>query len=178
MAERLTIARPYANAVFALAVEEKTLPQWQVTLALLRAVSEEPKISGLLGDPNTDVAAKAKIFQDVCGDALNAEGCRLVNVLLQAGRMGLMAEIETLFLQRKNAVEGTVEATIETALPLDAAQENEIRAALARRTGKKVIAQISVNPALIGGTKITFGDTVIDDSVQSRLATMAHTLRA
>ena len=178
MAERLTVARPYANAVFALAVQEKKLPQWQATLALLRAVSEEPKIRGLLGDPNTDAAAKAKMFQEICGDALDAEGRRLVNVLLQAGRMNLMAEIETLFLQRKNAIEGTVEATIETALPLDAAQEDEIRAALARRTGKKVVAQIAVNSALIGGTRITFGDTVIDDSVQSRLAAMAHTLRA
>ncbi|MDR0770786.1 MAG: F0F1 ATP synthase subunit delta [Burkholderiales bacterium] len=178
MAERLTVARPYAEAVFALAAEEKKLPQWQSAVALLRAVSEAPKMRALLNDPKIDTAAKAKTFVEVCGDALDSGGRRLVEVLLRAGRMGLMAEIETLFLQLKDAAEGTVEATIETAMPLDATQETEIRAALARHTGKKVNAQIAVNPALIGGTRITVGDTVIDASVQGRLATMARELFA
>ncbi|MCL2872575.1 MAG: F0F1 ATP synthase subunit delta [Betaproteobacteria bacterium] len=178
MAERLTVARPYAEAVFALAAEEKKLPQWLATLALLRGVSEAPKMRALLNDPKIEVAAKAKTFQDVCGDALDAGGRRLVEVLLQAGRINVMAEIETLFLQLKDAAENTVEATIETALPLNAAQETEIREALARHTGKKVNAQIAVNPALIGGTRITVGDTVIDASVQSRLAAMARELYA
>lgn len=177
MAERLTVARPYAEAVFALASEEKKLPQWQSTLALLRTVSEVPKMRALLNDPKNDAVAKAKTFRDVCGEALDAGGQRLVDVLLRAGRMGLMAEIETLFLQRKNAAEGTAEAAIETALPLDAAQESEIRKALAKHTGRNVTAQISVNPALIGGARITVGDTVIDASVQGRLAAMARELR-
>ncbi|MCL2297630.1 MAG: F0F1 ATP synthase subunit delta [Proteobacteria bacterium] len=178
MAERLTVARPYAEAVFALAVEENKLPHWQSVLALLRAVSEAPKVRALLNDPKTDIAAKQKLFVDVCGDALDAGGRRLAEVLLQSGRIGLMAEIEKLFLLRKEAAEGTVEATIETALPLDATQESEIRAALAKHTGRKVDAQISVNPALIGGTRITVGDTVIDASVQGRLAAMARDLHA
>ncbi|MDR0246945.1 MAG: F0F1 ATP synthase subunit delta [Burkholderiales bacterium] len=178
MAERLTVARPYAEAVFALAAEEKKLSQWQSVLALLRAVSEAPKMRELLNDPKTETADKAKAFLDVCGDTLDAGGRRLVEVLLQAGRIGLMAEIETLFLRRKEAAEGTVEAAIETALPLGAAQEDEIRAVLAKFTGKKVSAQISVNSALIGGTRITVGDTVIDASVQGRLAAMARELHA
>ncbi|MDR2244260.1 MAG: F0F1 ATP synthase subunit delta [Burkholderiales bacterium] len=178
MAERLTVARPYAEAVFALAAEEQKLPHWQSALALLRAVSEAPKMRDLLNNPKTDTAVKTKTFLDVCGDALDAGGRRLVEVLLQSGRIGLMAEIERLFLLRKEAAEGTVEAAIETALPLDATQENEIRAALAKHTGRKVEAQISVNPALIGGTRITVGDTVIDASVQGRLAVMARELHA
>jgi F-type H+-transporting ATPase subunit delta len=178
MAERLTVARPYAEAVFALAAEEKKLSHWLSTLALLRAVSEAPKVRESLNNPKADVAAKMSLFVEVCGDALDAGGRRLAEILLQAGRIGLMAEIEKLFLLRKEAAEGTVEATIETALPLDATQEDEIRAALARHTGRKVDAQISVNPALIGGTRITVGDTVIDASVQGRLAVMARELHA
>jgi F-type H+-transporting ATPase subunit delta len=178
MAERLTIARPYAEAVFALAAEEKKLPHWQSVLALLRAVSETPKVRGLLNDPKTDVADKMKVLVDVCGDALDANGQRLVDVLLRAGRIKLMAEIETLFLERKKAAENTVEATIETAQPLDAAQEADLRAALAKHTGKKVDAQIFVNPDLIGGTRIKVGDTVIDASVQGRLAAMSRELHA
>ncbi|MDR2711332.1 MAG: F0F1 ATP synthase subunit delta [Burkholderiales bacterium] len=178
MAERLTVARPYAEAVFALAAEEKKLPQWQATLALLRAVSEAPKMREWLSDPKIETAVKAKTFQDVCGDALDVEGRRLVEVLLKAGRIGLMAEIETLFVQLKDTAENTVEATIETALPLDAAQENDLRATLVKLTGKKVEAQIRVNPALIGGTRITVGDKVIDTSVQGRLAAMARELHA
>lgn len=178
MAERLTVARPYAEAVFALASEQKTLPQWQKMLALARAVNAEPKVAAYLDAPEIDAAVKAKTFADICGDQLDAAGRRFIDVLTQAGRITLLPEIEALFLQYKDAAENTVEAKIETALPLDAKQESELQAMLAKRIGKMIHAQIEVNPALIGGTRITVGDTVIDASVQGRLAAMARELHA
>ena len=50
--------------------------------------------------------------------------------------------------------------------------------ALERRFGRKVEAIVRVNPALIGGARITVGDTVIDDSVQGKLTAMATQLTA
>jgi F-type H+-transporting ATPase subunit delta len=41
-----------------------------------------------------------------------------------------------------------------------------------------VVAIVRVNPDLIGGARISVGDTVIDDSVQGKLTAMATQLTA
>ena len=63
-------------------------------------------------------------------------------------------------------------------MPLSEADLAALRSALERRFGRKVEATVSVNPALIGGARITVGDTVIDDSVAGKLATMQNALTA
>jgi F-type H+-transporting ATPase subunit delta len=53
----------------------------------------------------------------------------------------------------------------------------EIKAGLERHFGKKIEATVIVDPELIGGARVTVGDTVIDGSVQAKLAAMATRLR-
>ena len=68
--------------------------------------------------------------------------------------------------------------TIESAFELTDAQVDELRAALERRFGRKIEATVTVNPALIGGARVTVGDSVLDGSVQAKLAAMSAQLRA
>ncbi|MDR1530209.1 MAG: F0F1 ATP synthase subunit delta [Burkholderiales bacterium] len=178
MAERLTVARPYAEAVFALAREQKRLPEWLAYLSLLRVVAEDAKMKLFLGDPNIAADEKIAAIITVCGNRLSDDGKRLVDVLTRAKRIALLPEIEILFKASKDAAEDTVQAAIETALPIDEAQVTVLKNVLRARTGKKVEAQVSINPELIGGVRIKVGDQIIDASVQGRLAQMAQALRA
>lgn len=178
MAERLTVARPYAEAVFALASEENKLAQWEERLALMRMVSENALMHAFLDDPQIDAGEKIKAFISVCGDQLDEESKRLIDVLTRAKRVALLPEIETLYKARKDEAENTVHALIETALPIDDEQVASLKALLTKQTGKKVDAVVEVNAELIGGTRIRVGDQVIDASVQGRLAEMARALHA
>ena len=54
----------------------------------------------------------------------------------------------------------------------------QLKASLARHFGKAIEAAVRVEPALIGGARITVGDRVIDGSVQGKLTTMANELSA
>ena len=54
----------------------------------------------------------------------------------------------------------------------------DIKAALEKHFGKKIEATVAIDPELIGGARITVGDTVIDGSVQAKLEAMATQLRA
>jgi F-type H+-transporting ATPase subunit delta len=77
----------------------------------------------------------------------------------------------------KYEAERVAKATNGRAFPLSDAQTAGITASLEKRYGKKVDATVVVNPALIGGARITVGDAVLDGSVQAKLASMASQLR-
>jgi F-type H+-transporting ATPase subunit delta len=178
MAELLTIARPYAEAAFEAAKSAQALPQWSGALKAAALIAADPQMKDALANPRLDTAARESLFLSVAGDALPAAGRNFIRVLIEADRIALLPEISELFEARKNAAENVATATIETAMLLSDEQLAELQQALARHFGKTIAPTVSVNPALIGGVRITVGDRVIDGSVQGKLTTMANALSA
>src|SRR6185437_5565453 len=169
MAEPITVARPYAEAAYALAREANALPVWAEMLRVATAVGSDPQVRA--------AADKESLFLSICGDKLDPGGRNFIRVLIEADRIGLLPEIRTLFDALKDEADGVARAQIISAFPVDDAQLAALRKGLERRFGKKIEATVSVDPALIGGAKIIVGDTVIDASVQNELQTMANALR-
>lgn len=177
MAEPITVARPYAEAAFALAREQNALPVWAEMLRVAAAVGADPQMQAALDNPKLSVTDKEALFLSVCGERLNADGRNFVRVLIEAERIGLIPQIRDLFGVLKDADEGVARASIATAFPLSDGELSELRRALERRFGKKIETTVSVDPSLIGGAKIVVGDTVIDASVRAELEAMANHLR-
>jgi F-type H+-transporting ATPase subunit delta len=177
MAELTTIARPYAEAAFRLAHEGNALPVWSEMLRLVSAVVAEPKVATALDSPNLAAGDKESLLLSLCDNRLNAEGRNFVRILVEADRVALMPQILEMFGTLKDEADGVARARIESAFALSDAQLAALTAALAKRFGKRIEATVAVDPALIGGARITIGDTVIDGTVQAKLATMAQQLR-
>lgn len=55
MAELVTIARPYAEAIFSLAKEQNSLSQWSAMFELLVAVVTNEDVKPLLNNPNVNL---------------------------------------------------------------------------------------------------------------------------
>ena len=178
MAELTTIARPYAEAAFALAREGNALPVWSQMLRLASAVVADPRVAKALDNPALDAGAKESLLLSICGDALNPEGRGFVRVLVEGDRISMLPEIQRMFEGLKDAADGVAKATIETAFPFQGNELAELTSALEKRFGKKIEATVAVRPELIGGARVTVGDTVIDASVQEQLRAMAAQLRA
>ena len=178
MAETITVARPYAEAAFSLAQEQTALAKWAVVLRLAAAVVRDPRVAEALDNPRLGAPQKESLLLSIAGDRLDEDARNYLRVLVQADRIGLMPEIAEVFETLKDRDEGTAKAEIESAFALTDAQLAEIRSALERRFGKRIDATVRVNPALIGGARVTVGDTVLDASVQAKLAAMATELRA
>jgi len=177
MAEPTTVARPYAEAAYALARDANALPAWSEMLRVATAVASDARMRAALDNPKLAAAEKESLFLSICGDKLDTGGRNFIRVLIEAERIGLLPEIRTLFETLKDEADGVARAQITSAFPIDDAQLAALRKGLERRFGKKIEATVSVDRALIGGAKIIVGDTVIDASVQSELQAMANELR-
>ena len=178
MAEPITIARPYAEAAFALADGAGKLADWSGMLGALAQVSENDRVREAIGDPNLPATKVAGLFLSILAGKLSRECENFVRVLAENRRLALLPQIRAQYEMLKNEREGVVEAEIQTAFELDAAQLADLAARLEKHTGRKVRTQVSVNKALIGGVRVAIGDQVIDASVRAQLAALENALKA
>ena len=176
MAELVTIARPYAEAVFKLAREQSNLESWSGALALLEAVIQDPNVRTLIRDPNVGAADVEGLILGVLGEQLPGHARNLVQVLLDNGRLELVPQVRSLYEALRREHESVVEAQIISALPVTEEQLAQLVARLEASYQRRVRAKVDVDPELIGGIRIVVGDKVIDATVRGRLEQMAAAL--
>lgn len=177
MAERRTLARPYANAVFAVAKQDNDLQRWSRMLGYLVVATHEPQISLLLESPEVAYEQKAFRLTEVCGDEVNDRARKLTQVLARNKRLDLIDEIREQFEALRAAEEQTLDVEVVTAFPLTDEQSGTIERSLAAKYSKEVNLTSVVDRDLLGGAIIRAGDTVIDGSVRGRLDKLAESLQ-
>lgn len=170
MAEKTTVARPYAQAVFDIAKGGKALPRWSEMLQLAATVAADVRVAALLGNPRVSREGLVKLFLTICGDRLTPEAQNLIRLLVENDRMDVLAEIAALYETYRAEAERTVEARVISAFPVDAAQQQQIAAMLKKRLGREVTLSCETDMSLLGGAVIRAGDLVIDGSVTGQLA--------
>jgi len=176
MAETVTIARPYAEAAFRLAREQDALDRWSQMLHFLEIVVQDEDIARGIVDPNLTGRQLESLVLGVCGEQLDGAGRNFVQVLVDNDRLGVVPAIRALFEDLKREQEGVLEAQITSAFALDDEQQSRLVRRLEAKYQRKVSAQVSVDPQLIGGVRIVVGDKVLDASVRGKLDAMAVAL--
>jgi F-type H+-transporting ATPase subunit delta len=169
MLEKATIARPYAEAAFAQALEEGKLSDWSDMLNLLSMVVSDEHMHAVISSPKLTAEQLAQFIVDICGDKLSQTGKNFVSVLVDAERISIVAEIFKLFELKRAAAEGISEVDVISAYPLDDSQVSTISDAISKRLGKKISVKTEEDNSLIGGVIIRVGDSVIDASLRGRL---------
>jgi len=178
MAEKTTVARPYARAAFEEASGAGALAAWSGALRTAALVVRDPRVKDLLGNPAVSVGELAQLIIDLAGPQLNEQGRNFVRTLADNRRLSFLPEISALFDQFKDEAEGIVDVTVTTAVPLEGSQLATLAAALQRRLRRQVRMQCTTDPRLIGGAVVRAGDLVIDGSVRTRLDRIAYQLTA
>lgn len=169
MSEHSTIARPYARAVFELAKETGSLPQWSEDLLLMASVSADERVSSLLGNPSFTREKKADMLITICKGKISPQAENFVKMMSENNRLSVLPEVLALYEQLKSEDEGTVDAELISAFEVTDSQKKAIQSSLQKRFGKDVHLDVSVDKDLIGGAVIKAGDLVIDGSISSRL---------
>jgi F-type H+-transporting ATPase subunit delta len=178
MAERITTARPYAKAIFALARKGNTLAATSAGLMRAAEVAADPRVRALLGNPHVTPAQLAEFVTGVVGAGLDEHGRNFVSLLAQNRRLGFLPEIAALFEQMKSDVENAVDVEVIAASPLTSEQESRYAAAMQKKLGRNVRLHTKVDGTLLGGAVLKAGDLVIDGSIKGRLERLAIEMTA
>ena len=178
MADKTTIARPYARAAFQEARATRRLEPWSEALKVAAAVVEDPRVVALLGNPHVTPDELAQLVSGIAGGKLGAEGVNFVRTLAANHRLAVLPEIAAIFNTLKDAEQGVADVTVTSAAPLDAGRRQALSAALERRLKRTIRLHCATDPGLIGGAVVRSGDLVIDGSLRTRLERLAYELTA
>jgi F-type H+-transporting ATPase subunit delta len=176
VAERATIARPYAKAAFEYARQANALAEWSQGLNAAAEIVADPRVAELTRNPQWSAADLVSLITDVAGAKLDAGMQNFVRVLAENHRLLLLPEIAAHYEVLRAAVENTVDVEVVSAVPLNAAQADKLSQALGTRLKRKVRMNTTVDSTLLGGAVLRAGDLVIDGSLKGRLQRLATEL--
>ncbi len=182
MAELATLARPYAKAVFALALDDQqkdpeSLARWSETLGFLALLTSETSARQLLDSPTLSNDEKADAIIRLGRDILSAPGAQLVQVLAANKRLGLLQDIHRQYEIMRATQERSLDVEVISAFELDDQETTRLKETLKKRFARDIHMSNSTDESLIGGAIIRAGDTVIDGSVRGRLGKLAEALQ-
>ncbi len=175
MAESVTIARPYAEAVYRTAKESGAQGTWSQRLQRLALIAQDGAMAAVMGNPQLSAEQVANVVISLCDDN-DTVLANLVRTLAENRRLKLLPEISRLFDLAKSQEEGIKEAVVHSAFPIDDTQVKALVQELEARFGTKLTARVEVDASLIGGVRVTVGDQVLDASVRGKLDAMAVAL--
>ena len=185
MADNNTVARPYAQAVFEIAVEDNALAELSASLTAARELMSDGQVARFMARPALNneqrLAFLADLFAETVGKGSlfaggSDHGTNFLKLLLENRRVGVLPEIAEHYEALKAKAENKIDAVVTSASQLSSEQVAQIAAALTKRLGCDVTVETEIDENLIGGAVIRAGDVVIDGSLRARLEGLATAL--
>ena len=176
MAELATIARPYAEALFQ--VSRADLAATQGWLDGLAGAAGNDELLQFASNPKVNSAQVFQVVTSVLKQPLPERGANFLRTVIDNERLAALPEVARQYRELANAVSGSSDALIQSAFPIGEGELRELVATLEQRFGRKLQAEVSVDPSLIGGVRVVVGDEVLDTSVKARLEQMKMALTA
>ncbi|KAL1918218.1 uncharacterized protein VTP21DRAFT_3484 [Calcarisporiella thermophila] len=166
----------YASALYSAAAKKSSLEAVESELKQIHSVIEkDPKVKSFLEDPSQNREHKRASVNALLGKGKYSEITRnLFDLLAENGRLGETPKIINAYQSLMMAHRRELPVTITSAKELDNKTLDQLKNSLSKSSiieaGQKLIISNKVNPSIVGGLVIEFGDKTIDLSVSSRIA--------
>lgn len=177
-AELTTIARPYAKAAFAFALDQdQGLTHWSTMLDILAAAMAEGVVREKLDDPRLTTEAGARVLSAMFESEMDEKARNFLVVLAEFGRLELLPNISELFELLKAEHERTINVEVTSAFEVTSEETEKLSDALHAKLQREVNLTTHVDESLLGGVVIKAEDSVIDGSVRGKLRKLSQALQ-
>ena len=167
--DKTICARPYAKAVFEMAITNNTVQQWSEILANLACAAKEKIFIDFINNPSVSHVQKENLLMDVTEKILGPVGKNFMQILAENQRLDLFTELAASYEQLRTEYENIVEVKAVVAYALTAEQEIKLEIALQKRLQKKIVLRYKIDKELIGGMMLHIGNNIIDGSLRNKL---------
>ncbi|MFP5415269.1 MAG: F0F1 ATP synthase subunit delta [Actinomycetes bacterium] len=133
-----------------------------------RLVDAHRELRHTLADRRTPLEARKALLDKLVGRRVLPAVARLAGRAVAARERTFDLTVEG-YLKAASELRQRAIATVTVAVPLTAEQEARLAAALSRQVGREVNVRMVVDPAVLGGVRVTLGDEVIEGTVAGRL---------
>ena len=168
----VTFARRYAQAALELGLQHDDLPAWRNDLAILAQVWSQPAERAYMEDVRVSKQARQERCRAILGPHIAPRTLNMVLLLISRGRTVLIPFIAQHFTDLERQRDETVIAHVTAAQPLTDDQHKALVRQLARKTGKDVQLDVSIEPSILGGLVIKVEDQLLDLSLIGKLNRM------
>jgi len=168
-------ARRYARAVFELATDEGQVEEWGRRLEKVRDLLSDPQVAAVLTNPTIPVSLRMELIS-AAPHQLDPEATNLARLLIESNRVGQVRGVADEFEALADEAAARVRATVTTAVELAPGERDRLAEQLSERLGKEVRITVEVDPRILGGLKLQYGDRLIDASVATKLQQLRRQL--
>jgi F-type H+-transporting ATPase subunit delta len=160
----------YARALFEIARAEGTLDEVEDELfRFARSYESSEELRSALTDDQVPAEKRQAIVEDLLGGKATSTTTQLVSMVVGSGRGRDLPAIVDQLVRRAAGSKDLDVAEVRTAIALTDDQQARLKAALENATGKSISLKTVVDASVLGGIVAPIGDTVIDDTVRTRI---------
>jgi F-type H+-transporting ATPase subunit delta len=173
-------AERYARAIFELGSEAGQLDRVSQEFEELAASLEQvPNLRRSLENPVLDETERAAVLKELARRIqISRLSMNALLVLSKRRRLAAVPEIARRLRSLSDEQNGICRAKIVSAGSLPETYLKELTLALEQSLGKRIIAELEEDPALIGGVVVQIGDNTWDGSIKGRLEELERKLLA
>ena len=176
MIELTPLARPYAKAVFASALDTESVDEIKEELKTMALVSSTIEVKSLIEDPtlsNNEILNSLKALLD---GSISKTSQSLLNVLAENNRFNLLEAIFEIYKEivAKHKEQKSVEVFVATEPSSDT--EETIKTRLVSTYGEGTNVEFKIDPNIMGGLSIKVGDETLDLSVKGKVKKLINQL--
>lgn len=164
------VATRYAGALLASAREAGVLEAVAESYAaVMDVVAGNRQLTTFMDSPQVATREKKELLKSVFGQKIEPVLLNFFYLLIDKNRIDSFRDIGEEFAAQVEDEMGVMRARVVTAVALDDELSGKLEAKLAGLTGKQIILEKKVDPAVIGGVCVTMKDKILDGTVRTNL---------
>ena len=164
----------YAGALIELASDRGDLEAVNDEVgAFLTVLRDNPDFRVFLMTPSVDPAEKNRVLDTAFSGKVSATLLDFIELVLTKRRQlfleDMLEEFQALFEEKM----GRLHVEVVSAVPVGDSDQSNLADALSKKLNKTIVLENAVDPRILGGLVLRYGDLVVDGSVRTRLESVA-----
>jgi len=173
------VARRYAKSLLDLGIEKNLADQLYSDMSMVYAtIRGSRELSNFLKSPVITTDKKNHVLTGLFSGKIQDMALDFFRIITRKKREYFIEEIALAYTELYDVYKGRQKATLITAVPADDAVRKQMLEMISKTTSDTIMLQEKVDPSIIGGFILKWGDRQVDASVAHKLHALSQEFKS